>query len=99
MSVLSGLLDALGGRAPSAQTRRRMRPHVRQRNPRERKSLSAHVEEDEYWREQFVVWRDRISTEVFDMRVDIHGIRRLLIIIVLLLLGSKGIDLTLLGGL
>ncbi len=86
-------LDALTGRVPRAQERKRARPSAYKRNPKERKVLSIHVDEDEIWREQFVAWRDRFGDEIFEMRLDIHGIRRLLIVICLLLAASKGLDL------
>ncbi len=101
MSIFD-VIDGFIGREPPTRDRRRRHVRTRPRNPKERKSLTIHVDEDEIWREQFETWRDRFGDDIGELRLDIHGIRRLLIVICLLLLGSKGLDLagitTLLGG-
>ena len=78
------VVDTLLGRSPPRYDRRND-PRRRKRDPRERKILSVHVDEDEFW-------RDEHSAGITDLHIEMHGIRQLLLWIIVILIGSKGVD-------
>jgi hypothetical protein len=89
---VASLIEAFIGQQPRARRRRHATP-ARRRNPKERKSLAVHVDEDELWRTQFDGDLGDMRRDIGEMRVDIHGIRKILLFVAFILLGSKGLDL------
>jgi hypothetical protein len=85
------LWDALIGTPPEAYDLTRD-PRLGRNQKSERRHLGTHVDEDMYWRAQF-------NSDIYEMRTDLHGIRKLLLIVILLLAANKIIDVGVLSGL